>query len=160
MYAINGKIVALGRVDSKEIADKGGEESHDLPMFLRSETPLIEFIGLGVYSYACIISCCHTSHTVTGVVRGVDMERKSFYIATPECTLAHSLARINTIALGNPDTLDMRTIQNEFVRILKLCILCSLSHTYHTHTHITQTDQPYMVKGFQSLLGMFSWKLS
>ncbi|XP_064401052.1 polynucleotide 5'-hydroxyl-kinase nol9-like isoform X2 [Halichondria panicea] len=116
LYALNGKIVVLGRVDTKEFAERD-PGSPDLPRFLKSDTPLIEFIGLGI-------------------LRGVDIKRKVFYVTSPECNSTHSLARVNTIALGNPDNLDLYTSQK------------------------TEAEQPYMVKGYQSLLGTFSWKLS
>ena len=48
----------------------------------------------------------------------MDIERKLFYVTSPECNSAHSLARVNTIALGNPDNLDLYTSQKVNLHVL------------------------------------------
>ena len=39
----------------------------------------------------------------TGVIRGVDSVQKVFYVSSRECSSSHSVARVNTIVLGNPE---------------------------------------------------------
>lgn len=89
LYALNGKFVALGCVGEEEVVSYESRYP-GMVKTLCSQLPLVKFIGLGL-------------------LRGIDVDSRCFYITTPEDS--ESLSRVNVLVLDqaeDPDSIVSR----------------------------------------------------